>query len=144
MKKGARMKVIKPDGLKFLTQGRHYWLALLTVLLVSGCSSSPLPPVERIVMKTEIVRIAVTPPRKPNQIALVDFDHFEILTQSNIEGILAAIEEGNREPFNHVILPYNSYLDMATWMKAVENFLIAAEDYFKTVEDDYERIQEPE
>lgn len=37
-------------------------------------------------------------------------------------------------------LPYNSYLELATWMKSVENYIIAAEKYFKDVDEDYERL----
>lgn len=84
------------------------------------------------------------PPRKPDQIAEIDFAKWEVITQLNIGVILEQIENGDREPLNHMALPYNYYLDMATFMKAVENYLIAAEQYFKDVEGDYNRIQEPE
>lgn len=91
-----------------------------------------------------MVRIAVQPPRKPDQIAEIDFNKWEVITQLNIGVELQKVENGDREPLNHMALPYNSYLDMATWMKAVENYIISAEEYFKTVEDDYNKIQEPE
>lgn len=51
------------------------------------------------------------------------------------------VENGDREPLNHMALPYNYYLDMATWMRAVENYIIATEQYFRDVESDYNRTQ---
>ncbi len=139
MKKDRKMKVIKIAGQKFLMQSRFLFLGLLTVLLVSGCSSSPLPPVERIVTKTEVQIVAVAPPRKPDQIAEIEFNHFVIVNQNNIETILEEIENGEREPLNHVMLPYNYYLDLATWMKSIENYVIGSEQYFKSVEEAYNK-----
>lgn len=82
------------------------------------------------------------PPRKPDQIAEIDFDKWEVITQLNVGVELQKIESGDREPFNHMALPYNSYLDLATWMKSVENYIIAAEQYFKDVESSYKKIME--
>tara|TARA_R110002072_G_scaffold183132_2_gene339431 strand:+ start:3769 stop:3921 length:153 start_codon:yes stop_codon:yes gene_type:complete len=37
-----------------------------------------------------------------------------------------------------VCIAYPSYLDMATWMKGVENYVLSAEQYFRRVEEDYD------
>ena len=87
--------------------------------------------------------MAVRPPQKPAQIAVIDFGHFEIITQNNAEGILQDVKDGHREPLNHVMLPYIHYLNLATWMKAVENYLISAEQYFQEVEERYKDLQNP-
>lgn len=141
MKKGRKMRVTKHGGQRYLVRNLAYCLVLPIALLISGCSSSPLPPVERVVTKIEVKTRAVKPPQKPAQIAIIDFNSFELITQTNIETILLAVRDGKREPLNHMSLPYTDYLNMATWMKAVENYIISAEQYFKEVEERYKDLQ---
>jgi len=38
-------------------------------------------------------------------------------------------------------LPYVDYLNMATWMKTVENYIISAEQYFEEVEREYLQLK---
>lgn len=71
----------------------------------------------------------------------IEFNNFEVITQTNIEKILNAVEKGEREPLNHVCLPYTDYLNLATWMKAIENNVISAEQYFDEVEKRYKDLQ---
>ena len=136
------MKAIEIVGQKFLAVSLSFYLGILIALLISGCSSSPLPPVERIVIQKEVIRTAAQPPRRPDQIAASDFDHFEVITQSNIDEILKDVENGERDPLDHVMLGYGYYTNLATWMKGVENYIISAEQYFKQVEDDYDKVNE--
>ena len=57
-----------------------------------------------------------------------------------METIIKDVLNGDREPLNHVCLPYNYYLNMATWMKAVENYIFSSEQYFLQVEKDYDVV----
>lgn len=124
------------------TKSLNFSLVLLTALLISGCSRSALEPVERIVTKTETQVIAVEPPRRPNQIGKTDFARFEVITQTNIEKILDDIEKGNKEPLNHVAIPYLDYLNMGVWMEKIEAYIKQAEEYFDTVDEEYKRVQD--
>jgi len=66
-----------------------------------------------------------------------------VITQNNIGKILEDVESGNRDPLNHVSLPYVDYLKLSTWMKAIENYIISSEQYFKEAEDRYKDLQKP-
>jgi len=81
------------------------------------------------------------PPRKPAQIAEYNFDVFEIITQTNIKAILKDIGKGDKEPLNHVCLPYTDYLSLAKWMDNIEAYQQQSEKYFKQVEDAYSRVE---
>lgn len=88
--------------------------------------------------RVEIKTVAITPPQAPPEIARSDFNHFEVITQANLEKIIKDVLNGDREPLNHVCLPYNYWLNMATWMKAVENYILSSEQYFLQVVEVYD------
>lgn len=116
------------------------FLVLSIVLLISGCTRSIVVPVDRVVIQIETQVVAVEPPRRPDQIGKADFARFEIITQTNIQDILEAVDNGEKAPLNHVALPYNDYLNMANWMEKIEAYIKQSEKYFDTVDAEYKRI----
>ena len=125
-----------------LIKNRSFLLVLLTVLLVSGCGKSKLPPVERIVTQTKLVQTVPNPGNLPDEVSRREFAEFEIITQSNIHSIIEAVEAGERAPLNHVAIEYTYYLELAAWMAALQKYIDQADPmlkrwqslYFKSLE----------
>ena len=77
------------------------------------------------------------PGNLPDPIHARDFDDFEIITQANIHSVIEQVENGEREPLNHVAIPYTSYLEMALWMKSVEQYIIVAGEKLRRWQREY-------
>ena len=108
-----------------------FLLVLSTVLLVSGCGKSKLPPVERIVTQTKIVQTVPNPGNLPDEVTPREFAEFEIITQSNIHSIIEQVEKGERAPLNHVAIEYTYYLELAAWMAAIQKYIDQADPMLK-------------
>lgn len=91
--------------------------------------------------QTEVIHLTPEPPRKPDEIPVFNFSNFEIITQVNIDQIVEAVEKGEREPLNHVALPYNDYLTLAAWMERIELYIKQAEVYFDLTEKRYDQLK---
>lgn len=59
---------------------------------------------------------------------------FEIITQANVHEIIKAVEKGEREPLNHVMLPYTAYLDLGEYMARLEKYVTQADPILRRMQ----------
>lgn len=75
----------------------------------------------------------------PTQVQPRNFSDFELITHANIDDILNKVKSGEREPLNHVALPYTSYLELAKWMEDVEVWIKQASKKLDRWSEEYEK-----
>lgn len=92
------------------------------------------------------------PQQKPDQIAEIDFNKEEIITEAafakelkkeevlNFPNVINAINRVFKRNISYICYYKDDYLNLATWMKSVENYILSAEDYFLKVEESYNDI----
>lgn len=79
------------------------------------------------------MKLSIQEPTRPRQIAKANFSDFEVITQANVGQVIEDVERGDREPLNHVMIPYQSYLNLASWMEGIDAYIAASEVYFEEV-----------
>lgn len=89
----------------------------------------------------EIVKTVPNPGPHLDEITPRKFDDFEVITQANIHEIIKRVEGGDREPLNHVALPYTSYLELAKYMEDVERWIKQASDKLTRWREEFENNQ---
>lgn len=76
-----------------------------------------------------------SPPQKPQTVTAQKFNNFEVVTQGNINQILEDISKLEREPLDHVCLPYQDYLTLAAYMENLEGYILGSEAYFRKIDE---------
>ena len=78
--------------------------------------------------QTQIVTVVPDPGPLPDEVTAQEATaEFEIITQANVHKIIQDVESGEREPLNHVMLPYTAYLDLAEYMARLEKYVLRAD-----------------